>query len=109
LFAGLPTRFPVQATHLQTVLRAPADATVLAQSAQDACHAFRWRDTVWGVQFHPEFSSAHMQGYVRARHEALAREGRCAKQLGRAVSAAPHARKVLRRFVHHARGMQHPR
>jgi GMP synthase (glutamine-hydrolysing) len=107
LFAGLPPRFPAQASHLQTVLRAPDGATVLAQSTQDACHAFRWRDHVWGVQFHPEFSSTHMRGYVRARHEALASEGRCAKQLSRSVGPAPHARKVLRRFVRHARNL-HP-
>ena len=103
LFAGLPLRFPAQATHLQTVLRAPEGATVLAKSTQDDCHAFRWRDRVWGVQFHPEFSSTHMRGYVRARHDALAAEGRCAKQVSRNVGAAPHARKVLRRFVRHAR------
>lgn len=103
LFTGLPVSMAAQATHLQTVLRAPDDATVLATSGQDACHAFRWRDRVWGVQFHPEFSSTHMRGYVRARQEALAHEGRCYKQVARGVSAAPHARKVLRRFVHHAR------
>jgi GMP synthase (glutamine-hydrolysing) len=103
LFAGLPRRFPVQSTHLQTVLRAPEGATVLARSTQDACHAFRWREHVWGVQFHPEFSGTHMRGYVHARREALAGEGRCAKQVSRAISAAPHARKVLRRFARHAR------
>lgn len=106
LFAGLPPRFPAQATHLQSVLRAPEGATVLARSAQDDCHAFRWRDHAWGVQFHPEFSGTHMRGYLHARHDALAREGRCAKQLARAVSAAPYARKVLRRFVRHARGLR---
>ncbi|RPE80203.1 GMP synthase (glutamine-hydrolysing) [Vulcaniibacterium tengchongense] len=105
LFAGLPPRFPAQATHLQTVLRPPEGATVLARSAQDDCHAFRWGERVWGVQFHPEFSAAHMRGYVRARREALQREGRCAKALAREVSAAPHARRVLRRFVRHARAL----
>ena len=34
LFAGLPRAFPAQATHLQTVLRAPEGATVLAQLAR---------------------------------------------------------------------------
>ena len=58
LFAGLPARIPAQATHLQSVLRAPEGATVLAGSAQDACHAFRWGEHVWGVQFHPERSGA---------------------------------------------------
>ena len=106
LFGGLPPQFPAQATHLQSVLRTPEDATVLARSVHDACHAFRWRDHVWGVQFHPEFSGTHMRGYVHARHDALAREGRCAKQLSRQISAAPDARRILRRFVRHARHLQ---
>ena len=103
LFAGLPSRFPAQATHLQSVLRAPEGAALLASSALDACHAFRWGDSAWGVQFHPEFSTTHMRGYVCARHDALAREGRCAKQLAAGIGATPHARRVLRRFVRHAR------
>ena len=103
LFAGLPSRFPAQATHLQSVLRAPVGATLMAQSAHDACHAFRWGASAWGVQFHPEFSTTHMRGYVRARHDALAREGRCAKQLAAGIGATPHARRILRRFVRHAR------
>ena len=37
--------------------------------------------------------------------EALTREGRCHKQVARTVSATPHARLVLRRFVRHARGL----
>ncbi len=105
LFAGLPGQFAAQATHLQSVLRAPEGATVLAKSDHDACHAFRWGSSTWGVQFHPEFSATHMRGYVRAREEALAREGRCHRQIARGVSATPHARRVLRRFVKHARGL----
>ncbi len=104
LFAGLPAQIPAQATHLQSVLRLPDGATVLAKSEQDQAHAFRWGDAVWGLQFHPEFSTTHMRGYIRARSEALANEGRCGKRLAREVSAAPQARKVLRRFVRHARG-----
>ena len=107
LFAGLPNRFQAQATHLQSVLRAPEDATVLARSVHDACQAFRWGDRAWGVQFHPEFSATHMRGYVQARHVALQREGHCPKTIARKVAATPHARRVLRRFVHHTRGLAH--
>jgi GMP synthase (glutamine-hydrolysing) len=103
LFAGLPAQFAAQATHLQSVLRAPDGATVLARSAQDDCHAFRWGQHAWGVQFHPEFSATHMRGYVLARREALAREGRDAATLAGSVRATPLARRVLRRFVRHAR------
>ncbi|WP_017168095.1 glutamine amidotransferase, partial [Xanthomonas phaseoli] len=56
LFAGLPPQFPAHATHLQTVVRAPDGAVVLAHSRQDRCHAFRWGRATWGVQFHPEFA-----------------------------------------------------
>ncbi len=103
LFAGLPERFPAHATHLQTVLRAPDGATVLARSPQDACHAFRWGRNAWGVQFHPEFATHHIRGYVHARADCLQRHGRCARTVAREVSAAPLARRLLRRFVQHAR------
>jgi GMP synthase (glutamine-hydrolysing) len=106
LFAGLPTRFPAQATHLQSVLRMPEGATLLARSAGDACHAFRWGESAWGVQFHPEFSTTHMRGYVQARREALAREGHDPALVAAGISAAPHARRVLRRFVRHARTLR---
>ncbi len=102
LFAGLPPRILAQATHLQTVLRVPERAVVLAASALDPCHAFRWGDHAWGVQFHPEFSAGHMRGYILARREALEAEGAAPAGLLAEVRAAPQARRVLRRFVRHA-------
>lgn len=103
LFEGLPERFAAQATHLQSVLRLPEGATLLARSGHDPVHAYRWKSHVWGLQFHPEFSTTHMRGYVRARGDALRGEGLCPDATGRGVSATPHARRVLRRFVRHAR------
>lgn len=103
LFAGMPATILAQATHLQSVLAPPEGATVLAASALDACHAFRWGDAAWGVQFHPEFSGTHMRGYIDSRRDALAAEGRDPVAVRDAVRAAPRAREVLRRFVRHAR------
>ena len=102
LFGMLPARFQVQVTHLQTVLRPPPEAAVLACSEQDRCQAFRWRDHAWGVQFHPEFSATHMRGYVSARRDALRGEGRCHRQLSRQIQPTPLARGVLQRFARHA-------
>jgi GMP synthase (glutamine-hydrolysing) len=85
------------------VLGLPEGATALATSERDGHHAFRWGDAAWGVQFHPEFSTAHMRGYLHARRDALAREGRDPAAMIRAVSAAPRARGILRRFVREAR------
>ena len=103
LFAGLPAVVPAHATHLQTVLVPPPGATVLARSARDNCQAFRIGERAWGVQFHPEFATHHMRGYLRERAECIARHGLDARQLQREVTAAPQARRLLRRFVRQTR------
>jgi len=103
LFTGLGGRIQAQATHVQSVLRPPEGAVVLAGSALDDCHAFRWGDAAWGVQFHPEFSASHMRGYVAGRRDRLAASGQDAEAIHAAVGAAPDARRVLRRFVRRAR------
>lgn len=102
LFAVAPAQFLAQTTHLQSVLRLPEGAVVLARSALEPHHAFRWGDRVWGVQFHPEFSATHMRGYIRARSGALYREDLDPVALVAAVRAAPEARAVLQRFVRFA-------
>jgi GMP synthase (glutamine-hydrolysing) len=100
LFAGLPGTIHAHTTHLQTVLAPPPDAHVLAASDRDDCQAFRWGDAAWGVQFHPEFNTGVMRGYIAARADALAGEGHCHRALLRDVRPAPLARRVLRRFIH---------
>ena len=99
LLGHLDPVFRAQTTHLQSVLRLPEGATVLARSTLDPHHAFRWRGDVWGVQFHPEFSATHMRGYIRARADALRAEGASPPALVAGVRATPQAREVLRRFV----------
>lgn len=108
LFGGLPLQIDAQTTHLQSVLAAPPTAKVLARSAKDDCQAFRWQESVWGVQFHPEFSSQMMRSYIAARRDALAKEGTCHHALLKSVRPSPQARRVLKRFIHHARKRGHP-
>jgi GMP synthase (glutamine-hydrolysing) len=103
LFRGLPPRIQAQTTHLQTVLQPPPGALVLARSERDGCHAFRLGERTWGVQFHPEFSSRMMRGYIHGRADALRHEGTDPHTLHRAVRPTPLARRVLTRFVRHAR------
>jgi len=102
LFADIPAAFDAHSTHMQTVLQAPDDAVVLAYSNKDDCQAFRWKDNVWGVQFHPEFSTEHMREYIHVLRMALIQEGNEPKAMRKAVSAAPHARRLLRNFVQYA-------
>lgn len=99
LIGALPARFAAHATHLQSVVRLPPGATVLARSELDDCQAVRYAPGVWGVQFHPEFGVREMRGYLRARSEAIDYEGLDTQALLRAVRACPDARALLRRFV----------
>jgi GMP synthase (glutamine-hydrolysing) len=63
LFNGFPETFPVQASHQQSVLTLPPEAVLLAASAQDPHHAFRYGGSCWGVQFHPEFNADIVAAY----------------------------------------------
>ncbi len=100
LFAGLGAPFSAHTTHLQTVVVPPPQAQVLARSERDDCQAFRWGEATWGLQFHPEFSTGMMRGYIQARSDALENEGTCHRRLLGEVRPAPMARRVLRRFIH---------
>lgn len=55
VWQGMPACFDAQVVHYQSVLRLPQGACVLAGNAHEPHQAFRWRNHVWGVQFHPEF------------------------------------------------------
>ena len=99
LFGALPPVFRAHATHLQSVLKPPAEAVVLARSALDDCQAVRYAQRVWGVQFHPEFGVAHMRNYLSEREDVVNTEGLDAQRLTRTVGASPHARALLRRFA----------
>jgi GMP synthase (glutamine-hydrolysing) len=106
LFHDHPEAFEAHATHMQSVIRLPEGAVKLARSDKDGCHAFRWGKSVWGVQFHPEFSTRMMRGYIDVRREKLLHEGIDRFAIEDTVTAAPLARRLLRRFVRHARSLR---
>lgn len=93
LFEGLPNRFSANTVHYQSVLQLPATATVLACNNHDQHHAYRIDDSVWGVQFHPEFDRLVMRGYI----DAVAARG---ESVGSADTGnTPHAESLLRHFT----------
>lgn len=97
LFAGLPEQLPVQASHLQSVLRLPPGATCLAENAHDAHHAFV-AGRAWGVQFHPEFDAAAVRGYLSYYAAALRADGADPQALIAAVRETPESAALLGRF-----------
>ncbi|KAF5063426.1 Glutamine amidotransferase class-I [anaerobic digester metagenome] len=54
LLGVLPARFSAYSSHFQTVTKIPPDTVILAENDFETTHALRYKENVWGVQFHPE-------------------------------------------------------
>ncbi len=99
LLGVLPARFQAQETHVQSVLRPPQGAVVLACDEHDPHQALRYGPRAWSVQFHPEMTATTLAGYVRHRAEQLRREGIDPEERLRSLRDGEHGRTLLRRFV----------
>lgn len=99
LFNTLPNLFKGHTTHSQSVLQLPPEAVLLAKSEHDAHQAFRLGECAWGVQFHPEFTAAHMQAYIQSRQSDLLNEQFDVEGLRTGVTATPEATSLLHKFV----------
>ncbi len=108
LFSRLPGQFPAQTTHVQSVLKLPEGARLLAHTELDPHHAFRWGQQTWGVQFHPEFDPDITRAYLRHRQQALQAEGLPQARLLRECRPSPEATSVLRNFYRLALDRQEP-
>jgi GMP synthase (glutamine-hydrolysing) len=86
-------------SHVESVLRPPADATVLAYTALDPHSVLVFGPRQWGVQFHPEFDREIMQGYVEARREILIAEGLDPDAMIAEAVETPSITRVLGRFA----------
>lgn len=103
VWKDMPACFDAHVVHYQTVRRLPQGACVLAGNSHEPHQAFRWRNNVWGVQFHPEFSEAAMQGYIHHVVHDLAKHG-AASLPARSLHCAPtdEAAQLLPQFTLHA-------
>ncbi len=86
-------------THVDAVTRLPKGAESLAQTAKDPHAIVRFRERVWGVQFHPEITGDVMAAYVRARWALLLAEGTDPAAILAETRDADAATSVLRRFL----------
>jgi GMP synthase (glutamine-hydrolysing) len=102
LFSGLPRSFAVNTSHVDTVVRPPDSARVLARTDRERVAAFGLGgdgQLAWGVQFHPEFDGEVVRGYVRARSPTMAKEGLDPERALESAADAPHGREILRKFL----------
>lgn len=99
LTAGLPSHFPAQLIHQQTVVELPPGATVLARSDHDAHQIVQYGDGVLSTQFHPEFCTEIMATYLAHYADRLKEEGFDLDTLKAHMRPTPEAQALLLRFI----------
>jgi GMP synthase (glutamine-hydrolysing) len=104
LLGKLPQQFTAHATHAQSVLTLPPGAVLLAENDFEPHHAFRLGRCAWGVQFHPEFDSEIMWGYITAQAGRLSRDGQNVNALLQTLQETPEANSLLTVFANLATG-----
>ena len=98
LFEQLPYMFPAHTTHSQTVTQLPPNATRLAFNLHEPHHAFRIGKNIWGVQFHPEYTTDIMRDYINNQRSELEKTGENIALLLANIKETPTATSVLQRF-----------
>ncbi|HEY8074022.1 MAG TPA: glutamine amidotransferase, partial [Labilithrix sp.] len=101
MFAGIADRFKANHTHVDSVVKLPPGARVLAETDQEPNAAFSIGDAIKCVQFHPEIDGDVMRSYVEARSHLISAEGRDPAPILASAIDAPHGAETLRNFVRH--------
>lgn len=90
---------PGHMSHLESVLRPPPDAQVLATTDLEDHAVLRFGPRQWGLQYHPEFDRDIMQRYVEARREVVASEGLDPDAMVESAVETPVLTSTLVRFA----------
>ncbi len=101
LISGLPRTFTANATHVDSVVKLPPGATLLAETDLERHAIFAVGNTTKAVQFHPEIDGDAMRGYVEARAHLVTAEGLDAHAIRERSVDAPHGAETLRNFIRH--------
>lgn len=100
LFQVLPQpQVDVLVSHSQVILTPPSDSRVFGRTEADTNHLFRFRDFIWGVQYHPEWNAEITAAYIKQRSDALKAEGLQPEKLLTQLKDCPRAGNILSRFV----------
>jgi GMP synthase (glutamine-hydrolysing) len=95
----LPATFLAHTTHLDSVVKLPPGARVLATTERDPAAFVEFGERIWGVQFHPELDEVAMRAYIEERATSLGSEGFNVEQLLSSVVATPVSHALLQHFA----------
>jgi GMP synthase (glutamine-hydrolysing) len=99
MFKAWPRSFMAHLTHMQSIIKLPSGAKVLACSEHDEHQIVRYGPRAISTQFHPEFTPEICAAVIHRRAETLREEGKNPDELLPAIKVAPHASAILRHFM----------
>jgi GMP synthase (glutamine-hydrolysing) len=97
-FKSFYPKILIQASHLQSVLKLPEEATLMGSTEQDPNHVFSIGSSTWCVQFHPEFDVFFIRALIKRRAKLYPDEFDEHKILS-ATQDTPAGPEILKRFI----------
>ncbi|MFK8012466.1 MAG: glutamine amidotransferase [Marinicellaceae bacterium] len=86
------------ATHSQSVIVLPKKVQLLGSTNLDPNHCFRYKNHIWGAQFHPEFSTKVINAYIIARSKEIEQEGLDPKDIQSKILHHKNGAALLKQF-----------
>jgi len=99
LFRHMPVQFAANVSHMQSVIKLPDGARLLAYSKREPVHAFSYGELIWGIQFHPEFDAKIVKQYIHYFDAQLKQEGRNMAALLKNAGNTLESRQLLQGFA----------
>lgn len=102
LFQCFPPKISVHASHAQCVTKLPPGARRLAANAHSQNQAFTIGTSAWGLQFHPEYDTDIVRGYIQESAEGLRQDGQDPEDLLKTVADVDFGRlffEQMRRII----------
>jgi len=99
LFRDVPATFYANVTHLQSVMTLPEGAEVLGYNSHDNHQIIRYGQSIWGVQFHPEFDVQIMNEYIEEQRKDLIQLGLNPEKLIENVTETTYANTIIDTFI----------
>lgn len=93
------THLKLIATHQQSVIQLPDNVSLLGSTNLDPNHVFRYKSHIWGLQFHPEFTTNIIKGYILARSNDLINEGLNPQKLMACIKHTSNGSFLLQQFT----------
>lgn len=99
LFQNIPYSFKAFTSHTQTVTLLPSGARNLAFSKLEKFQGVCYKDeNIWGVQFHPEFSTRVMKEYIKHFKDIIVASGNDPDYLMDNLEPDTHGEILLQEF-----------